>query len=69
MLILTTRQLDITLEFFFFILLLQVLVIWSLCSCVIAVKVIVSACEDGVRLNYIRLILSRKEPYTSYAEN
>ena len=37
--------------------------------CVIAVKVKVSACEHGVRLNYIRLILNRKEPYTEYAEN
>ena len=35
----------------------------------IAVKVTVSVCEAGVKLNYIRLILNRKEPYTVYAEN
>ena len=35
----------------------------------IAVKVTVSVCETGVKLNYIRLILNRKEPYTVYAEN
>ena len=35
----------------------------------IAVKVTVSVCEDGVKLNYVRLIWSRKEPYTIYTEN
>ena len=35
----------------------------------ISVKVTVSVCEDGVKLNYIHLILNRKEPYTVYAEN
>ena len=28
-----------------------------------------SVCESGVKLNYIRLILNQKEPYTVYAEN
>ena len=36
---------------------------------VITMKVIVSVCEDGVKLNYFRLILNQKEPYTDYAEN
>ena len=35
----------------------------------ISVKVTMSVCEDRVKLNYIRLILNRKEPYTVYAEN
>ena len=34
----------------------------------IAVKVTVSVFEDGVKLNYIRLILNPIEPYTVYAE-
>ena len=36
---------------------------------VIIVKVTVSVCEDEVKLNYFRLILNQKEPYTDYAEN
>ena len=36
---------------------------------VTTVKVIVSACTNGVKLNYLRLILNQKEPYTVYAEN
>ena len=36
---------------------------------VIIVKVIVSVCEEGVKLNYFRLILNQKEPYIDYAEN
>ena len=35
----------------------------------IVVKVIVSVCEDGVKLNYLCYILNQKEPYTDYAEN
>ena len=55
MLILTIVQLDITLEFLFF---LFLFVYTSACHlvlafmCVITVKVIVSVCEDGVKLNY-----------------
>ena len=36
---------------------------------VIAVKVTMSVCEDGVKLNYFHSILNQKEPYTDYAEN
>ena len=36
---------------------------------VIIVKVIVNVYEDGVKLNYFRLILNQKEPYTDYVEN
>ena len=36
---------------------------------VITVKVTVSVCEDGVKLNYFRSILNKKEPYTDYVEN
>ena len=32
-------------------------------------KVTVCVCEDGFKLNYFRLILNQKEPYTDYAEN
>ena len=32
---------------------------------VTTVKVIVSACAYGVKLNYLRLILNQKEPYTT----
>ena len=28
-----------------------------------------NVCEAGVKLNYVRLILNRKELYTFYAEN
>ena len=28
-----------------------------------------NVCETGVKLNYVRLILNRKEIYTVYAEN
>ena len=64
MLILTIAQLDITLDqfvFFFnlFIQFTQVLVTWSLLLlCAVAVKVDLCACEDGVKVNYFRLILS-----------
>ena len=72
MLILTIVQLDITLEFFFF---SFYFVYTSSCNLfsvfvrVIAVKVTVSVCEDRVKLNYFRLILNQKEPYTDYTEN
>ena len=36
---------------------------------VTTVKIIVNVCADGVKLNYFRLILNQKEPYTDYAEN
>ena len=68
-------QLYITLEFFFLLLLLFYFALASACNfvfyvlCVIAVKVIVNVCKAGVKLNYIRLILNRKEPYTVYVEN
>ena len=48
--------------FFFFNLFIQftqVLVTWSLLLlCAVAVKVDLNACEDGVKVNYFRLILS-----------
>ena len=73
MLILTIVQLDIILDFFF--LLSFCFVYTSACNLVsmfvsvITVKVTVSVCEDGVKLNYFHLILNLKEPYTNYAEN
>ena len=70
MLILTRDNYILLWKFpFYFIFLLQVLVIWSLrfvgdcsqgyCECM----------RSRVKLNYIRLILNRKEPYTVHAEN
>ena len=73
MLILTIVQLYITLEFYFIFLFNFVYI--SACNLVFAfvrvitVKVIVSACEDGVKLNYFCLILNQKETYTDYVEN
>ena len=72
MLILTIVQLDITLENFFF---SFYFVYTSACNFVFAfmrvitLKVTVSVCEDGIKLNYFRSILNQKEPYTNYAEN
>ena len=72
--ILKKVQLYITLEFFSFFLLFY-FALASPCNlvfcvlCVIAVKVIVNVCKAGFKLNYIRLILNRKEPYTIYVEN
>ena len=66
-------QLDITLEIFFF--LSFCFVYTSACNlvsmfvCVITVKVTMSVCKDGVKLNYFRSILNQKEPYTDYVEN
>ena len=74
MLILIIMQLDITLEFFFSFVSFY-FVYTSACNLVyvfvrvITVKVTVSVCEDKVKLNYFRLILNQKEPYTDYAEN
>ena len=68
-------QLDITLDFFFNFFFSFHFVYISACNLVFAfvrvitVKVIVNVCEDGVKLNYFRLILNQKEPYTDYAEN
>ena len=67
---LTISRLDITLEFFSF-----YYVYTSACNlvyvflCVIAVKVDVCGCEDRVKLNYSRLILSQSEPKTNYVES
>ena len=36
---------------------------------VIVVKVTMYVCKDGVKLNYFRSILNKKEPYTDYVEN
>ena len=36
---------------------------------VTTVKVIVNACADGVKLNYLCLILNQKEPDTVYVED
>ena len=72
MLMLTIVQLNITLDFFFF---SFYFVCTSACNLVFAfvrviiVKVIVSVCKDRVKLNYFRLILNQKEPYTNYTEN
>ena len=72
MLILTIVQLDITEKFFFF---SFYFVYTSACNLVsvfvhvIVVKVIVSVCEDEVKLNYFHLILNQKEPYIDYAKN
>ena len=63
MLILTIVQLDITLEIFFSF----YFVYTSACNLVFAfvrmitVKVTVSVCEDGVKLNYFHSILNQKE--------
>ena len=63
MLKLTIAQLDITLKFFSF-----YSIYTSACNlvfvflCVIAVKVFMCVCEDEVKLNYYRSILSQKEP-------
>ena len=64
MLILTIAQLDITLEFIFYFLFF----IYYISACnlvfvfvrVTTVKVIVNACADGVKLNYLYLILNQK---------
>ena len=72
MLILKIMQLDITLDFFFF---SFYFVYTSACNLVFAfvrvitVKVTVSICEDGFKLNYFRSILNQKEPYIDYAKN
>ena len=74
MLTLTIVQLDITPEFFFPFFSFY-FVYTSVCNLVfvfvrvIAVKVTMSVCEDGVKLNYFRSILSQREPYTDYVEN
>ena len=77
MLILTIAQLDITLEFnlilyFFYFYLFSYISAFNLVFVfvrVTTVKVIVNVCVDRVKLNYLRLILNQKEPYTVYAEN
>ena len=70
MLILTVVQLYITLEFYFI-----YFGYISACKLVFAfvrvttVKVIMTVCVDGVKLNYLYLILNQKEPYIGYEEN
>ena len=70
MLILTIAQLDITLESFSF-----YHIYTSACNLVsvfvrlISVKIIVCVFEDGVKLNYSRLILSQRKPCIDYAKN
>ena len=74
LLILTIAQLNITLEFnlFFYFLFFGYI---SSCNlvfmfmCVTTVKVSVNVCADGVKLNYLCLILNQKQPYTGYIEN
>ena len=59
MLILIIAQLDITLEFFsFYYVYTSACNLVSVFVCVIIVKVNVCVCEDGVKVNYFRLILS-----------
>ena len=63
MLILTITQLDFTLEFLsFYPIYTSVCNLVSVFVCVISVKVTVCVCEDGVKVNYSRLILSQREP-------
>ena len=63
MLILTIAQLDITLEFFsFYSVYTSACNLVSVFLCVIAVKVFLCVCEDEVKLNYSRSILSQREP-------
>ena len=74
MLILTMAQLNITLEFnlFFYFLFFGYI---SSCNmvfmfiCVTTLKVSVNVGADRVKLNYLRLILNQKQPYTGYIEN
>ena len=68
MLILKLVQLDITLEFYFFLIFLFFFIFGYISACnlvfaivrVTTVKVIVNVCVDGVKLNYLRLILNQK---------
>ena len=76
MLILTIAQLDITLKFnltlfyfYFYFGYISASNLVFVLLCVTTVKVIVNACTDGVKLNYLCLILNQKEPYTVYVEN
>ena len=76
MLILTIAQLDITLEFYFiFYFYFYFFGYISACNLVFVfvgvtiVKIIVDVCADGVKLNYLHLILNQKESYTVYAKN
>ena len=63
MLILTIAQLDITLKFFsFYSFYISACNLVSVFVRVIAVKVNVCVCEDGVKVNYFRSILSQREP-------
>ena len=69
MLILTITQLDITLEFHFYCGYISACNMVFVLLRVTIVKVIVNVCADGVKLNYLHLILNQKESYTVYAEN
>ena len=76
MLILTIAQLDITLEFnlilyfyFYFFGYISACNLVFVLMRVTIVKVIVDVCPDGVKLNYLRLILNQNEPYTVYTKN
>ena len=68
MLILIIVQLDITLDFFF-LFFSSYFVYTSACNLVfvfvllITVKVMVSVCEDGVKLNYFSIRFTETEPY------
>ena len=71
MLIMIIAQLDIIQEIFilFYFGYTSACNLVSMIVCVIAVKVNVCVCEDGVKLNYSRSILSQRESYTDYIEN
>ena len=74
MLILTMAQLNIALEFnlFFYFLFFGYIISLNMVFmfiCVTTLKVSVNVGADGVKLNYLRLILNKKQPYTSYIEN
>ena len=63
MLILTIAQFDITLEFFsFYSVYTSACNLVSVFVCVIVVKVTLCVCEDRVKLNYSRSIMSQREP-------
>ena len=76
MLILTIAHLDITLDqFYFYFYFYFYLVYTSPCNLVSTAfvcgfrKVDFHAYEDRVKVNYFRLIMSKREPQTDYAES
>ena len=62
-------QLDIIMNFLFYFGDTSACNLVSVVVRVIAVKVTLCVCEDGVKLNYFHSILNQNEPYTNYAKN